>query len=47
MDATDIERLCAGSLDDLAQLLRSVAAVAGRGPRPIRRAADCSKAWPW
>ena len=32
MDATDIERLCAGSLDDLAQLLRSVAAVAGRGP---------------
>ena len=32
MDATDIERLCAGFLDDLAQLLRSVAAIAGRGP---------------
>jgi DNA-binding NarL/FixJ family response regulator len=32
MDATDIERLCAGSLDDLAQLLRSVAVIAGRGP---------------
>jgi DNA-binding CsgD family transcriptional regulator len=32
MDATDIERLCAGSLDDLAQLLRSVAAISGRRP---------------
>ncbi len=32
MDATDVERLCAGSLDDLAQLLRSVAAISGRRP---------------
>ncbi|HZI37422.1 MAG TPA: AAA family ATPase, partial [Acidimicrobiia bacterium] len=32
LDAADIERLCAGFLDDLAQLLRSVAAVQGRGP---------------
>jgi class 3 adenylate cyclase/DNA-binding NarL/FixJ family response regulator len=32
MDATDIERLCAGFLDDLAHLFRSVAAIRGRGP---------------
>jgi class 3 adenylate cyclase/DNA-binding CsgD family transcriptional regulator len=32
LDAGDVERLCAGFLDDLAQLLRSVAAVQGRGP---------------
>jgi len=32
LDGGDIEWLCAGFLDDLAQLLRSVAAVRGRGP---------------
>jgi class 3 adenylate cyclase/DNA-binding CsgD family transcriptional regulator len=32
LPAEDVERLCAGFLDDLARLLRSVAAVRGRGP---------------
>ncbi|MGH8972699.1 MAG: helix-turn-helix transcriptional regulator [Acidimicrobiia bacterium] len=32
LDPGDVGRLCAGFLDDLARLLRSVAAVRGRGP---------------
>ncbi len=32
LDADEIERLCGGFLDDLARLLRSVAAIKGRGP---------------
>lgn len=32
LPAEEVERLCAGFLDDLARLLRSVAAVRGRGP---------------
>ena len=32
LPAEEVERLCAGFLDDVARLLRSVAAVRGRGP---------------
>jgi hypothetical protein len=34
LDPEDVERLCAGFLDDLARLLRSVAAIGGRSVKP-------------